>query len=191
MRNFKEVLQKKDFLCRGGTVGNEEAGKPLRLFCLKKAAENANLFLQASFFSAGRNFVIVERETENMNCCWSTITTEKLDESVNFYTEILGLYVARRFSPFPGTKIAFLKDGNGFKIELLQNSGPAGAPKEGISLGFEVKSLADTLALVQSKQIPAFGGPTKVPGCSFFFVKDPNGVSIQFVENDHTAPETH
>ncbi|MGX8710766.1 MAG: VOC family protein [bacterium] len=119
-----------------------------------------------------------------MNCCWCTITTEKLDESVGFYREVVGLSVARRFSPDPGTEIAFLKDENGFEIELLQNGRPIGAEKEGISLGFEVKSLADTLAMVKSKKIAAFGGPTKVPGASFFFVKDPNGVSIQFVEND-------
>jgi lactoylglutathione lyase len=118
-----------------------------------------------------------------MNCCWCTITTEKLDESVKFYREAVGLSEERRFSPAPGTEIAFLKDGNGFEIELLQNGRPGGA-REGISLGFEVESLADTLALVKSKNIAAFGGPTKVPGCSFFFVKDPNGVSVQFVEKD-------
>lgn len=119
-----------------------------------------------------------------MNCCWCTITTEDLDKSVEFYEEMIGLSIARRFSPAPGTEIVFLKDGNGFEIELLKNCRPAGPAKEGISLGFEVKSLADMLALVKSKNIAVFGGPTKVPGCSFFFVKDPNGVSIQFVESD-------
>lgn len=118
-----------------------------------------------------------------MNCCWCTITTEKPEESVKFYEEVVGLTVARRFSPRPGTEITFLKDGNGFEIELLQNGGPAGAAKDGISLGFEVESLADALALVKAKNVPVFGGPTKAPDCSFFFVRDPNGVTIQFVEN--------
>lgn len=119
-----------------------------------------------------------------MNCCWCTITTEKLEESVKFYEEIVGLSVVRRFSPAPGTEITFLKDGNGFEVELLQNGKQMGTEKDGISLGFEVKSLADTLTLVKSKNISVSGGPMKVPGCSFFFVKDPNGVSIQFVENN-------
>lgn len=119
-----------------------------------------------------------------MNCCWCTIATEKLDESVEFYREVVGLSVDRRFSPAPGTEIAFLKDGNGFRIELLQNGKSAGSAREGLSLGFEAESLADTLALAESKHLSVFGGPTRVPGCTFFFVKDPNGVSIQFVEND-------
>ena len=119
-----------------------------------------------------------------MNCCWCTITTENPDESVNFYKDVAGLSVLRRFSPAPGTEITFLRDGNGFRIELLKNGNPAGSGKEGISLGFEVDSLSATLAFVRSKGIPVAGGPVKVPGCSFFFIKDPNGVSIQFVEND-------
>lgn len=118
-----------------------------------------------------------------MNCCWCTITTEKLNESVAFYTEVVGLSVERRFSPAPGMEIVFLKDGKGFEIELLQNGRSVGAEREGISLGFEVNSLEETLALVKAQNIAAFGGPTKVPGATFFFVKDPNGVSIQFVEN--------
>lgn len=119
-----------------------------------------------------------------MNCCWCTITTEQLEESVAFYQEVIGLSVARRFSPAAGTEIAFLKDNNGFEIELLKNGKKANEEHDGISLGFQVGSLNDTLELVKSKGISFFGGPVKVPGCSFFFVKDPNGVSIQFVEND-------
>lgn len=124
-----------------------------------------------------------------MNCCWCTIVTERLDESVRFYREVLGLSVARRFAPAPGTEIAFLRDGNGFQIELLQNGRPADAQKEGISLGFQVPSLKDALARARSGNLAVFGGPTKVPGCSFFFVRDPNGVSIQFVEQDRNADD--
>lgn len=120
-----------------------------------------------------------------MNCCWCTITTDQLEESVAFYEEVIGLSVARRFSPSPDTEIAFLKDDRGFEVELLKNGRPTSDDLNGISLGFEVESLADTLALVKSKNIPVFGGPTKVPGCTFFFAKDPNGVSIQLIENDH------
>lgn len=120
-----------------------------------------------------------------MNCCWCTITADKLEESVAFYEEVIGLSVARRFSPSPDTEIAFLKDDRGFEVELLKNGRPTSDDLNGISLGFEVESLADTLALVKSKNISVFGGPTKVPGCTFFFVKDPNGVSIQLIENDH------
>lgn len=119
-----------------------------------------------------------------MNCCWCTITTDKLEESVAFYEEVVGLCVARRFSPSPDTEIAFLKDDRGFEIELLKNGKSASGELNGISLGFEVESLKATQSLLDSKNISVFGGPTKVPSRSFFFAKDPNGVSIQFIENE-------
>lgn len=128
-----------------------------------------------------------------MNCCWCTIATGRLEESIRFYTELVGLTVARRFSPAPGTEIAFLKDANGFEVELLhhaasergisERNAPADSPKEGISLGFEVESLEQTLAAAKRYGAAPFGS-AKVPGCSFFFVKDPNGVSVQFVQNE-------
>lgn len=108
-----------------------------------------------------------------MNCCWCTITTDQLEESVAFYEEVIGLSVARRFSPSPDTEIAFLKDDRGFEVELLKNGRPTSDDLNGISLGFEVKSLADTLALVKSKNIPVFGGPTKVPGLHLLFCQRP------------------
>lgn len=119
-----------------------------------------------------------------MKFCWATVTTDKLEESLQFYKEIVGLTTLRRFSPSDGAEIAFMTDGSGFELELLKNGGSKGMQKDGISLGFTVHSLADTLALVKSKGIAPFGGPVKVPGCAFFFVRDPNGVTLQFVENE-------
>lgn len=120
-----------------------------------------------------------------MNCCWCTITTAQLEESIRFYTELVGLSVARRFSPAPGMEIAFLKDANGFEVELLGRgaAGQADSPKEGISLGFEVDSLEEAFAAAKRFGAGPFGS-ARVPGCSFFFVKDPNGVSVQFVQNE-------
>ncbi|NLN52670.1 MAG: VOC family protein, partial [Firmicutes bacterium] len=54
----------------------------------------------------------------------------------------------------------------------------------GISLGFEVESVDKMIEFVQSKGIKVVSGPTQPnPHVKFFFVKDPNGVSIQFVEH--------
>ncbi|MFA6808159.1 MAG: hypothetical protein WCR27_04130 [Eubacteriales bacterium] len=54
---------------------------------------------------------------------------------------------------------------------------------QSISLGFEVKSLDETIALVQEKGLNIYSGlfhPN--PHVRFFFVQDQNGLKIQLVE---------
>lgn len=53
-----------------------------------------------------------------------------------------------------------------------------------ISWGFEVESLDDALALVQNNQIKVEEGPIQpTSNVRYFFIKDPNGMKIQLVEN--------
>lgn len=53
-----------------------------------------------------------------------------------------------------------------------------------ISLGFEVNSVDQMMELVKSKGIAMHSGPFQPnPHVKFFFVLDPNGLKIQFVEN--------
>jgi lactoylglutathione lyase len=53
-----------------------------------------------------------------------------------------------------------------------------------ISWGFEVPSLDKVLELVKEKGINVESGPMSPnPHVKFFFVRDPNGMKIQFVEN--------
>ena len=52
------------------------------------------------------------------------------------------------------------------------------------SWGFEVESLDEMLALIKEKGIAIYSGPVQPsPQIKFFNVFDPNGLSIQFVEN--------
>ena len=118
-----------------------------------------------------------------MNFCCCTINTADLDRSVTFYTELVGLEVATRFSPQPSLKIVFLKDDHSTPIEIIQNDNSVQlSVKEGISICFEVQSLDETLELVKSKNIPILAGPFVNPGVKFFNEKDPDGVTVQFLE---------
>ncbi|WP_366557050.1 VOC family protein [Desulfosporosinus sp. BICA1-9] len=55
---------------------------------------------------------------------------------------------------------------------------------EGISLGFEVESVDNMIEVIKEKGLEVESGPFQPnPHIKFFYVKDPNGVSIQFVEN--------
>ncbi|AKA69296.1 VOC family protein [Clostridium scatologenes] len=119
-----------------------------------------------------------------MKFCWSTLTVKDLEESLKFYEEIVGLKIQQRFKGGPGMEIAFLGEGE-TKIELIYNSNV----KEvnygtDISLGFEVNSVDQMMELVKSKGIALHSGPFQPnPHIKFFFVLDPNGLKIQFVEN--------
>lgn len=107
-----------------------------------------------------------------------------LEESLKFYKDIVGLNVSKRFNAGPGVEIAFLGDGE-TKIELIYNE----ALKEvtfghDISLGFEVNSVDEMMSFVKDKGIAIQSGPFQPnPHTKFFYVIDPNGLRIQFVEN--------
>jgi lactoylglutathione lyase len=119
-----------------------------------------------------------------MSFCWSTLRVKNLEESIKFYTEIVGLEVASRFQAGPHGEIAFLGGGE-TKIELICDGESRETNVGGdISWGFEVDSLDKALALVKEKGIAIDSGPMQPnPHVRFFFIKDPNGMRIQLVEN--------
>lgn len=120
-----------------------------------------------------------------MKFCHTTLMVKNLEESLKFYKEIVGLDVSTRFNAGPGIEIAFLGDGE-TKVELVCNE----ALKEvsfgnDISLGFEVKSVDEMMSFVKERGIGIHSGPFQPnPHTKFFYVLDPNGLKIQFIENN-------
>lgn len=107
-----------------------------------------------------------------------------MDDSLKFYQDIVGLSISRRFTAGAGVEISFLGEGE-TKIELVCNSNhKAKSHAEGISLGFEVESVDQMIKFIKENGLEVESGPFQPnPHIKFFHVKDPNGVSIQFVEN--------
>lgn len=119
-----------------------------------------------------------------MKFCWSTLKVKNMDESLKFYEEVVGLTVNTRFKAGPGMEIAFLGDGE-TKIELIcdENSNDVNIGTD-ISWGFEVKSVDKMINFVKEKGIDVKDGPFQPnPHTKFFYIMDPNGLKIQFVEN--------
>lgn len=119
-----------------------------------------------------------------MNFCWSTLHVKDLDQSLTFYTEIIGLELVKRFSAGPDTEIAFLGKGQ-TQIELIdvkdKNTVEVGTD---ISWGFEVDSLDATLSLIQEKGYDRLSDTIQPnPSVKFFYLLDPNGFKIQIVEH--------
>ena len=118
-----------------------------------------------------------------MKFCHVTLSVKDIEVSLRFYRDITGLEVKRRFAAGPDSEIAFLGGGD-TEVELISGSARNGAePGKGISLGFVTGSLDDTIALLREKGYETDGvilSPN--PHVSFFFARDPDGYSIQFVK---------
>ena len=119
-----------------------------------------------------------------MKFCWTTIMVNSMDESLKFYEEIVGLKLNRRFDAGPGKEIAFLGEGE-TQVELIRDESIEKVNiGEDISMGFEVKSVEEMMKFLKGKGIEIASGPIQPnPHIQFFYVKDPNGLNIQFVEN--------
>lgn len=118
-----------------------------------------------------------------MEFCWSTLKVRNMEESLKFYCDIVGLSISRRFKAGPSTEIVFLGKGE-TKVELICdgnntdiNVGPD------ISWGFLTESVDKMMEFVKEKGIAIESGPFQPnPATRFFYVLDPNGLKIQFVE---------
>lgn len=118
-----------------------------------------------------------------MKFLWTTLQVMDMDKSLRFYQEIVGLKLNHRQLAGPGIEMAFLGDGE-TQIELICNKNNNNANNgEGIAIGFKVNSLDETMKIIRENGITV----TKEifipnPHVKFFFVNDPNGFQVQFVE---------
>ena len=119
-----------------------------------------------------------------MKFLWTTISVSNVEESVAFYKDIVGLEVASTFNNPDGTKIAFMGSGE-TTVELIQHGhGKHETIGKGISIGFEVASVEAKINELKVKDVDVVAGPfSPVESIIFFYIEDPNGVRIQFVEN--------
>lgn len=119
-----------------------------------------------------------------MKFCWTTVNVKDLDESLKFYKEIVGLSVDRRFMAGNNVEIAFLGKGE-TKLELIYDKNKKDLfIGNDISVGFEVKSVDEMMEFLKEKNIKIQSGPFQPnPKIRFIYIKDPNGLSVQLVEN--------
>ena len=112
-----------------------------------------------------------------------TVNVKDLEESLKFYQDIVGLPIARRFPAGPGMEIVFLGEDETL-VELIYNENSEGVSYgQDISLGFEVESMDDMMDFVKEKGLLIESGPFQPnPNTQFFYVLDPNGLRIQFIE---------
>lgn len=120
-----------------------------------------------------------------MKFLWTAIYVKNLDKSIVFYSNLIGFQVLKRFTAKPGMEIAFMGNGNDneTQIELLADSTINQVKySEYISIGFAVDSLDTMLNEINRWGIPIQSGPMETPGAKFFYIKDPDGVLVQFFQ---------
>lgn len=109
---------------------------------------------------------------------------KNMEKSLEFYRDLVGLAVDRIMKPSPDMQIAFLGAGE-TKVELICDPKPEALDfGRDISIGFEVDSLEALMSDLKRRGIAIASGPHKPnPMVQFLFVKDPDGMRVQFVEN--------
>ena len=109
-----------------------------------------------------------------------------MDQTIRFYTGILGLEVMERKVSPRGSHLAFLKVPNSEElIELCSfpTSGPVKVQEDLVHLAFEVDNLDETIAELQGKGVTITDGPTRSSsGSRFIFIDAPDGYEIELIE---------
>jgi len=109
-----------------------------------------------------------------------------LDETIRFYTNVLGLEVIERKTSPRGSQLAFLKVPNSDELIELTSfppSGPVKVQEDLVHLAFQVDSLEETIADLQAKGVQVTDGPTQTSsGSRFLFIDAPDGYEIELIE---------
>lgn len=117
-----------------------------------------------------------------MKLNWVTLRVRDLEKSVAFYTKSLGMETAARFGG-AGHEIAMLGQADGPKVELLCDSAAVPAPPgAGVSVGLETEDLDALVASLRAEGYAVSGPIRPNPQFRFFFVSDPDGYTIQLLE---------
>ncbi|HSN03481.1 MAG TPA: VOC family protein [Nitrospira sp.] len=112
-----------------------------------------------------------------------------LDQTIQFYTNVLGLEVIERKTSPRGSHLAFLKVPNSDELIELTSfppSGPVKVQEDLVHLAFQVDSLDATIAALNAKGVRITDGPTQTSsGSRFIFIDAPDGYEIELIERPH------
>jgi len=109
-----------------------------------------------------------------------------VDQTIQFYTNVLGLEVLERKTSPRGSHLAFLKVPNSDElIELCSfpPSGPVKVQEDLVHLAFQVDDLDETIAALNTKGVKVTDGPTaSSSGSRFIFIDAPDGYEVELIE---------
>lgn len=109
-----------------------------------------------------------------------------MEQTIQFYTDVLGLEVLERKVSPRGSHLAFLKVPNSEELIELTSfppSGPVRVQEDLVHLAFQVESLDDTIESLNAKGVKVTDGPTTTSsGSRFIFIDAPDGYEVELIE---------
>ena len=112
-----------------------------------------------------------------------TIHSAEYEKSIEFYKTVAGLKVRNTLS-HGGQEITFLCDpGAETAVEIIKSAPEAAYSGAGLSFGFSCEDVAAKRESLAAQGLEPTPMICPAPGVAFFFVKDPNGLTVQFIEN--------
>jgi lactoylglutathione lyase len=113
-----------------------------------------------------------------MKIRYATIIVKDMNESVKFYTDVMGFEVDSKHNPFPGLSITLLK--GDAMIELIKNN----ENEVGLfSVGMEVEYINSTVKELKSKGAKITREPMPITIGTIAFLEDPNGATIVLIQH--------
>ena len=109
-----------------------------------------------------------------------------MEQTIAFYTNVLGLEVLERKVSPRGSHLAFLKVPNSEELIELTSfppSGPVKVQEDLVHLAFQVESLDETIVSLTAKGVKVTDGPTQTSsGSRFIFIDAPDGYEVELIE---------
>jgi len=109
-----------------------------------------------------------------------------MEQTIAFYTGVLGLEVLERKTSPRGSHLAFLQVPNSDELIELTSfppSGPVKVQEDLVHLAFQVESLDETIASLTANGVKITDGPTQTAsGSRFLFIDAPDGYEIELIE---------
>ena len=107
-----------------------------------------------------------------------TIRVRDVEKSIRFYEDVVGLSVTRRL---PGGPVFLAAEEGGCSVELIEAESTTAYTGSGISLGFHTGDVEARRAALAEQGLDPSPITSPNPHVKFFFVRDPDGVQIQFI----------
>jgi lactoylglutathione lyase len=105
-----------------------------------------------------------------------------MDESIKFYTEVMGLEIESKHNPRPGWNITLLKGEGDAMIELHENKENPREPGL-FAVGMEVEDINAPVEELRSKGAKITMEPITVEVGTIAFLADPNGAQIGLIQH--------